>query len=144
MNEFAHIRIFGYHLQRGVAHVFRVRCGEPNAHRRHGFGYRFEQCRKIDNGAIGRFEMVRIDILPEQRYLFVAACFEVAHFAQNALYVATALASARVGHDAVRAKIVAAAHNADKSRNGITQTAWQHVAIGFGGGQLHVHGTFTA
>ena len=54
-----------------------------------------------------------VDVLPEQSHILGACSNHIAHLIEHKMIVAAALSVAHIGHDAVRAKIVAAVHNAD-------------------------------
>ncbi len=55
---------------------------------------------------------VAVDVLAEQRDLLITCRDQLAHLAHDLLRLAAALAATDVGHDAVRAEVVAAVHDA--------------------------------
>ncbi len=62
---------------------------------------------------------VGVDILPEQGYLLEAVVVQIHYFCQNAVRFAGAFTSSCVRHNAVRAEIIASAHNAHKPGNAV-------------------------
>ena len=70
-------------------------------------------CEKVGK-IIARAEIlaVAVDVLTEQRDLFIARRDQLADLAHDLLRLAAAFAAADVGHDAVRAEVVAAVHDA--------------------------------
>ena len=136
MNMPADVRHVGNHLQRLVAHVFGVRRSEADAHLGGFLGHAAEKVSKRSS------LLIRIHILPQQRHFLETTVAQVAHLAQDALHVARALAAASVGHDAVVAEVVAAAHDAHEAANLMAQanTLGHHVAVGLGGRQINVDG----
>ncbi|OQC34035.1 MAG: hypothetical protein BWX65_00622 [Bacteroidetes bacterium ADurb.Bin057] len=141
MDKFAKIIVFGYCFQRSVAHIFRMRCGETHTHIGHRYSHFFKQFRKIDNDTV-LLKTVRIDILPQKRNFFITTHLQIAHFVENACYIATAFAPTGVRHNAVGTKIVATAHNTDKARNAFADACRNNVFVSFSGGKFHIHNFF--
>ena len=80
---------------------------------------------------------VRIDVLAEQRDLLIALRDQRAALLQDVLRLAGALSAAHIGHDAVRAEIVAAVHDGDPRLELILAHDGQ--ALGNGSGRI-LHG----
>ena len=122
------------HVDNSVAHVLGVRCGEAHHHSFGGIGYHPEECGKIHFIPLGVFVEIGIYILPKKCYLLEPFRAQIGEFVEDTLRLATAFPAAGVRHDAVAAKIVAAAHNADKSAYLVVpETRGYHIAIGLGG-----------
>ena len=140
----AEVRIACYGVQRVVAHILRMRGGEAHAHLRHGLRDEGEEAGEVDGVVVadrgrGRTPAVAVHVLPEQRQLLVPTVAKVAAFGKYGSHVARAFPAAGVGHDAVVAEVVAAAHDADKARQTATVGAKRHhVAVGLRQRQLSV------
>lgn len=102
-----------------VAHVLRVGSGEADTHIGCGFSHDGEKVGEIHVVAGGVLAAVGVDVLPEQSHLLEASGAQIGHFVENTLHLARAFASAGVGHDAVGAEIVAAAHDAHETAHSV-------------------------
>ena len=120
-----------------VGQIFRVAGGEPHTHFRRRFCHDGKQCRHIHGlTAVGGFVEIAVHVLSQQNHLLEALALQIAQFIENAFRLAAAFSSAGVGHNAVGAEIVAAAHNADVAAHLVaTEALRNHIAIGFGGRQ---------
>ena len=139
----AHVRLLGNHPQRLVAHVLGMTGGEADAHVGSLVGNEAKQFwKKYLSTLLSPLSSIRIYILPQQRYFLETTVAQVAHFAQDALHIATALTTTGIGHDAVVAEVIAATHDADKSANLVAEghALRHHVAIGLSGRQFDVDG----
>lgn len=84
----ADVGLFGNHVKRVVAHVLGVRGGKADAHAGYGAGHAAQQLRKADDGAVGGFVAVAVDVLAQQGQFLVAAGGQVGGFGQDAVQVA--------------------------------------------------------
>ena len=143
----AHVGHLGNHLQRLVAHILRVACGEPHAHGGYLLRHHPQQLWKgnvlvsLSPCLLVSLKKVRIHILPQERYFLKTTISQVAHLAQDALHVATALTASGIGHDAVVAEVVAATHDTHETSNLMPQsdTLWHYVLIGLSRREFDVH-----
>ena len=141
MYMLAYIGNFRYDLQRFITHIFGVGSSETDADTRSSPGYYAQQHGKGYHFSIRLLKTVRVDILPQQGHFLITLGHQIGHFIQNTLHIAATLASAGIGNDAVRAEIVTATHNGDKTRYMIsTNTRRYHIAISFRCGELHING----
>ena len=105
----ADVGMRGHRLQHLVGDILRVGRREADPQLRTDPGDHLQEL-----GERNAFEVVRIDVLPEQSHLTVAAPEAVAGLADDGPGVAAALHTAGVRHDAVGADVVAPAHDRDE------------------------------
>ena len=91
------------------------------------FGNLPEQLRKIT--AVIAVLPIGIDVLPEQCDFLAAALHKRAYLGKNILRRPAALCAAHIRNDTIRAKIVAAIHDADHARNGLSLSTGRPSAI---------------
>ena len=139
MDELADVTVGSYDLQRFVAHVFGVGGGEANAHVRHGVCNYLQQISEINNPTFF-LPSVGVDVLSEQGHLFIATCLQVEYFVADAFYIARALPSAGVRHNAVGAEVVAATHDANEAGYLLADTCREDVSVSLGSAELYVDG----
>ena len=109
-----------------------MRGHKTDAHLGHSLRHPVEKLRETDDFTVGCLVTVRVNILPEQRHIFVTFLPHVAYLVQNAVDVAASLPSARVRHDTVGAEVIAAAHDGDEAGHVHTRHLERdHVAICF-------------
>ena len=103
-----------HRFQQRVAHVLGVRRGEAHAQQRRDVGHTADQLRKTDlAGTVGG------DVLPQQRHLAVTVGEERPHLREDRLGIAAAFDAPRVGHHAVGAVVVAAAHDGHEGAHAV-------------------------
>ena len=105
-----HVRLFCHDVNELFRRVFRVARHKSDDIIAVDGAYFFDEVGKI--ALLAQSLAVGIDVLPEQRYLLVAALDKPAHLVHDVFGAARTLASAHVWDDAVRAEIVAAVHYA--------------------------------
>ena len=137
----AHIGFFLNDTQRVVAHVLRMGSGETHAHPVGLVCHQPQKFRKRNSLSVGPLMEVRIHILPQKRDFLIPALFQIPHLIQDAFHIPAAFPSTRVRHNTIMAKIVAAAHDTDKTGNmRAAHTLRNHILISFRHGQFHVDG----
>ncbi len=121
-------------LEEPVAHVLGMRRGEPDAQQGRNQRRAPHQLGKVDlAGAVG------VDVLPQQGDFAVTVVEKRAHLGQDGLGVAAPLAAAGVGHHAVGAEVVAAAHDGDEGADAVLiQPHRGDFGVGLLGGEQHV------
>ena len=135
----AHVGHSGYHIDDFVAHILGVRGGEAYAHLRSRFSHYAQQIGKTGDVALFVNVMIRIDILSQEGHFFKSSIAHIGKFVEDAARLATAFATAGIGHDAIGAEVVASSHDADKTADATMSDALRDdIAICFGGGQLYV------
>ena len=119
MDMLADIVVHRHHIEHVVAHIFGMRSRKTDAHRGVEQSHLLQQLREIDRtGRIGGIRPeVRIHVLAEQGDLPVSGGNQFTGFTQDAVRIAAALGATDIRHDAIRADIVAAAHDGDKCRH---------------------------
>ena len=126
-----------------VGHILRVRSAETDAHFRGSLSHHSEQSSEAYHRSVGLLKAVAVNILSQQSGFFEALGAKVGEFVENALGFARAFAAASVGHDAVRAEIVATTHNANKTAHAIARDArGNYVAISLGERKVYIDGFF--
>ena len=106
MDVTAHIPVPGDGVEERLRKVLRMgRCET------HALDARHVRDLPDEIGETERPETVRIDVLAEERDLFVARRDERLHFCENSLRIAAPLAAPCEGNDAERAHVVASAHH---------------------------------
>ena len=108
-----------------------------------GLGFKFLQF-AVGTLCVARsiaLRFVGIDILSQKGHFFETTFLQVQALVDDALYVATALATTSVRHNAEVAKVVAATSDAHKARNlRSAETFGHNVAISFGEREVNVDG----
>ena len=137
----AHIGFFRNDTQRVVAHILRMGSGETHAHPVGLVCHQPQKFRERNSLSVGPLMEVRIHILPQKRDFLIPALFQIPHLIQDAFHIPAAFPSTRVRHNTIMAKIVAAAHDTDKTGNmRAAHTLRNHILISFRHGQFHVDG----
>ena len=126
MDRTADILLRGHHLEQFIAHILRVRRCKADTQQGRDVGHTAHQLRKIDlTPAVG------VHVLTQERHLAVAILEKGASLCYDRLCIATALTTARVGHHAVGAEVVATAHDRDKATHTVLVDAHRcNLAVG--------------
>ena len=114
MDRTADIGHFGHDLQQAVADVLGVRRGETHAQQGRDGGHAAHQ-----TGKVHLAEAVGVDILAQQCHLAVAVPEQCPDLRENGFGIAAAFAAAGIGHHAVGAEVVAAAHDGDEGAHAV-------------------------
>ena len=137
----AYIGNFRDDLQGLVAHIFGMRGGETDTDARSRLGHGTQQRGESYHFPIRLFKAVRVDILSQQGHFLITLSHQIGNFIQDAFHIPAAFPSAGVGNDAIGTKVIAAAHNGNKTRNMISANARRyHITISFRCGKFHVDG----
>ena len=124
-----------------VGHVFGVGGGEAYSHLGEFLGDESQQAVECHGVVVAK--SVGVDVLAEERDLTVSLVGQVADFAENRVDGTAAFAATCIGHNAIGAEIVAAAHNRDKARHPVAgDSGRDDFAVCFGGRQLDIDGFF--
>ena len=141
MDMARYVGMGGHDVKRVVAHVLGVRRGEADTHIGRRLSHHGKQLRKTYHPALPVVVMIRVDVLAKQRGLAEALLPQILQLGKDALRVARPFAAACVGHYAVRAEIVAAAHYGDEARDSVSgQTPRHNPCVSLRQTQIHIHG----
>ena len=113
--------------------------GETHAQQRVDGGHPAQQFGEIDR-LVRAFPQVAVDVLAEERHLFVSGLEDLAGLPDDGMGVAGTFGAAGIGDDAVGTDVVAAAHDGDEGGDAEAVGAdGADVGIGLVAGELHVH-----
>ena len=118
VNGAADVRMSGHRVEQFVAQVLGVGGREAHPQQRIDGSHLLEQAREVGRLPVA-LPAVRVDVLAEQRHLAVARAEQFSYLAHDRLRVARTLGSPGVGHHAVRAHVVTAAHDRHESADAV-------------------------
>ena len=121
----------GHSLQELIAYILGVRRSEAHAQEWRYLGHTLKELWEVYLASA-----VRVDILAEERHLTVAILKERASLGDDSRGIAATLYASRIGYYAVRAVVVATAHNSYKGTHTILIEAHR--------GYLAMNATFSA
>ena len=121
-----------------------MRRREPHPHLRSRLGNRSKQTRERNRFiTLTARIIIGIDILTQKRHLPVALRAKVLQLGENRRKLAGTFTPARIRHDAVRAEIIAAAHDRDEAADKISrQSDRNNLAIGLRRAQFDIDRLF--
>ncbi|MNN06920.1 hypothetical protein D3C81_1197280 [compost metagenome] len=109
MNVLHQVTAFGQYIDQRIVKIAWMRCHKPDARNIDLADIVHQMGKCIVN--VGKVLAIRIDILPEQRHLFIALARQFSHLCNDVLRTTAALLAAGKRHDTICTELVASVHD---------------------------------